>query len=212
MKLTIVSALVELKRLDQRINKSIDQLEPVALVKGKDRIPASQNLQNISEENFKKHAKGDYQSIHDLIKRRASIKQAISLSNAKTKVEINEEEMTVLEVIETKNVVIPYKKELKQRLEHLYASAISNLEKFNQEVDQKLQQILMVSLGKEQQDSNAIKTISEPFLEMHQLEMIDPLKAKEEFLKLQNEIDDFEADIDVVLTTSNAITTIEVED
>ena len=75
--MTLTKALVELTLLTKRIDKKIDQLQPVAIRKGH-----SFDSSVRSQQEFERDTKASWQSIHDLMSRRRKIKSALVLANA----------------------------------------------------------------------------------------------------------------------------------
>jgi len=86
MKITITRALVELKTLGSRIDKSISNLNLITIVTGQN---PPLGFANRNEFNIK--AISDYNRIIDLIKYQQSIKSAIVAANASTFVTIADE-------------------------------------------------------------------------------------------------------------------------
>ena len=76
VKYSIHRALAELKLLDKRITKTIDNLKVVTYKKG------NKLEYNITEEEFKAVVEADMQSVKDLITRRKEIKEKIVKSKA----------------------------------------------------------------------------------------------------------------------------------
>lgn len=95
MEMTITRALSELKMLDKRINRTVDDAVLGGLMIGKHIQHGFQN-----QEEVEKKAKADDQSIQALIKRRNAIKSAIVVSNATTMIDVAGVRMTVAEAIE----------------------------------------------------------------------------------------------------------------
>jgi len=83
-KMTIHRALSELKLIDSKIEKQINEIIAVGIYqKGK-------NINGyISPDEFKSSAKSKYDSVNDLIARKCNIKSAIVDSNSKTNVYSN---------------------------------------------------------------------------------------------------------------------------
>ena len=98
-KYSIHRALAELKLLDKRITKTIDNLKVITYKKG------NKLEYNITEEEFKAVVEADMQSVKDLITRRKEIKEKIVKSNAETLVTIAGKEMTVAAAIERKESI-----------------------------------------------------------------------------------------------------------
>lgn len=207
-KISISRALVELKTLDKRIQKAIDNLQPLGLMIGK--TPES-SIQNRQE--FEKSARAGFQQVKDLIARRRQIKNAIVLSNANTKVEIAGEKMTVAEAIERK-ASISLEKELKNKLWSKFTEKTTQLEEHNQKVTRQLFQLLQSTYAKPEHEVKAEDhdTIAQPFKENNLASLIDPISLKATLFELEAKIDAFEAEVDIALTESNARTEIELPD
>lgn len=204
MKMTVHAALAELKKLDQRINRAIRNGKFVGTIKGS---KASEKVQNTTEtrDEFKVSAKADFDSATDLINRRNEIKKAITLSNATTKTQVGSREMTVAEAIEMK-ASIEYKKDLKRALDIQYSSAISTIERANEKVETNMDKILE-SMGK---DAN--KEFIDNYRATYNYSIVDPIAIKQKIEELAKEIEDFESNVDIALSVSNATTFIEIED
>jgi hypothetical protein len=205
-KISISRALVELKTLDKRIQKGIDQLEPLGLMIGKNPESSIQNRQD-----FEKSARSGFQQVKDLIARRRVIKNAIVLSNAKTQVEIAGEKMSVAEAIERK-ASITLEKELKNELWKKFTLKQTQLEEHNQKVMRQLFQLLQATYAKPEHElkSEDHDTLALPFKENNLASLIDPLNLKATLFELEAKIDAFEAEVDIALTESNARTEIEL--
>ena len=87
-------ALSELKTLDKRIHKQIDDSKFVGVKHKNKKVNLFQD-----EKEFIREAKADYQSIIDLITRKQKIKKAIVEANANTKVTVAGKEMTIADAI-----------------------------------------------------------------------------------------------------------------
>ena len=86
-KMSVHKALCELKTLDARIQKGIDESVFVFANKHSNTKVSGMNLGEYSGEIKKR-----YQSVTDLIARRDAIKRAVTLSNASVKVTIGGKE------------------------------------------------------------------------------------------------------------------------
>lgn len=196
-KMTVSEGLAKLKLLDKRINKETAASVFVGYKVG------SEIQGNFDGEK----AKSSLQSIQDLIEYRTKLKMAINKSNLKTKVKIAGKEMTVLEAIENKST-IDYKKNLMRAI-------YSNLTKVKNEVDYgnaNTQERLdsQVQAAFEKANKKEIESFSETFLKNNGYSLEDPIKAEKVIERFDKEIDEFESEVDFVLSTSNATTTIEV--
>ena len=208
-KMTIHRALAELKLIDSRIEKAINVVEPTGLMQ-KDK-PVNGFY---AKDDFEKDVKAKYQSVTDLINRKNSIKSAIVKANGTTNVVIGTKTMTIADAINFKTV-ITVKKNLIARLteKHNHVKA-----KFNQE-NEKINNVALenakIMIGKQGDDSvkpndEDVKNIVEPFVKRNQYHLIDPLKIEELVVKLQSEVEEFEVEVDAVLSEINALTQIEI--
>ena len=70
-------------------------------------------------------------------------------------------------------------------------------------------------IGKQGDDSvkpndEDVKNIVEPFVKRNEFHLVDPLKIEETIEQLQIEVDEFEVEVDAVLSEINALTEIEI--
>lgn len=209
MEMTITRALAELKLLDARINSTINQTQFI----GGKKKSATKVTPTQTVEEFNANVKSQYESAKKLIENRKLIKSAIVDSNANVKVKIGEVEMTVADAIERKDSIKYEQAFLNQMINH-FNQATAQVNRENEKVQQKLDELLVASFGKEQKGKagdNEIKAISEPFLAQNEFEIVDPLKLKEKIDKLQFDIQGFVSEVDYVLSESNAVNKISVE-
>jgi hypothetical protein len=205
-KMTIHRGLAELKLIDARIEKEIEQTIPSGIAqKGK-------KVNNIFDEtDFTKNAQAGFDSVLALIKRKNTIKCAIVKKNAETKVIIDEKEMTIADAINFKTL-IEYKKKFIASLFKKHNTALANLEKTNAVVDQNLQAVLVATFGKAVKTSDTdMESVRKPFMESNEFHLIDPLKIIDKLAVLEKEVVVFETEVDAVLSEINAITFIEFE-
>lgn len=134
-KYSIHRALAELKLLDKRITKTINNLKVVTYKKG-NKLEC-----NIAEEEFKAVVEADMQSVKDLITRRKEIKEKIVKSNAETLVTIAGKEMTVAAAIERKES-IKYEKRLAEELKNQLNNLKAIINNRNEQVEYSLERQL----------------------------------------------------------------------
>jgi len=204
-KMTIHRALSELKLIDAKIEKQINEVLPSGILqKGK--------LVNgyIQETEFEKAAKSKYDSVNDLINRKNQIKSAIVAANGVTQVKVAEKQMTIADAINFK-AVIKFKKKLIETLKQRHKQAVGELNKHNEAVNQNVQRILEATFGKEnvKVGKEDVEAVRKPYLEANEFHLFDPLKVDETVEKLEKEVSEFEAEVDAVLSEINAITIIE---
>lgn len=196
--ISITRALNELKLLDKRINKSIQENTFGAYVVNK--------ISNVQDFN----PKVQIQSINDLIQQRRKIKNAIMTSNSKTVVTIGDEKIFVTEAIELKDS-IKYFKELNLNIKRDLGSTTEEVENINYRVQERLDSLLEANFGKDSKSKNDFESISKPFLEKNEAKLhpdVDFVQKKQK--ELEEFIDTFESEVDFVLSESNSTTFIEV--
>jgi hypothetical protein len=202
-KQSVTRSLVEIKTIDGRITKIIDGgLFMTYKTKYKNT--------RYTEEDFKKSATADFQSINDLIKRRDQIKNAIVLSNATTMVEIAGAKMTVSQAIEFKNT-IAYKTAILATLKHQRQMVIVEVDAHRQKVQTKVDENVRIICGKDSKpDAATLKMVSDGITAGDPIDVYDPLNLDKVIDGMEREIEDFKANVDFVLSESNATTLIEV--
>ncbi|WP_010500012.1 hypothetical protein [Paenibacillus elgii] len=207
MEISITRGLAELKTLDARINKVINESSFISMTTGKKVLAGYQ-----SNFQFEDKAKSNYQSVQDLIKRRNAIKAAIVQSNAVTKVNVADKEMTVAEAIERKTSII-YEQNLVNKMKIEFVNVIRRYEQEDEKVKERLDELLKTTFGKDVKVSNdQYDSTAKPFLEQNEPKLIDPLKLKDEIDKIEKNIEDFLMNVDFVLSESNTITKIIIPD
>lgn len=202
-KISITRALAELKLLDSRIEKKINESEFVHFVSKKKAV-------NIDMLN--RLSKGNFQSIMDLLDRRSKLKNAIILSNAKTMVKLCDKQLTVAEVIEKKQI-IPMYKSLLQKLRTNRDSVNYQVDRSTSQLENDLQKILEINFGKSNNlktNSDDIETISKTYRENNKCDMLDCIDINNKIKEIEEFIEQYETESNFVLSESNAITLIEV--
>lgn len=211
-KMTVHKALAELKIIDDRINKAINNAVFIEAVKN-----GTDKVNGIGVEDFKNDIKSGFQKVNDLINRRNAMKRAVVLSNATTKVTIGGKEYTVAEAIEMKNHGMDGKKTLLRHMSYEYSLANAKLNEYSgenleQRANDYVQNILR-SQGDsaDKADSKQVQALHDSFVKANEFVMIDPLHIAEKIEELDKEIAEFEVDFDSALSVSNALTVIEFE-
>lgn len=207
MEMTITRGLAELKLLDARIRRSIDEAAFVAVVVGEKPVKGFQ-----SNEEFSRRAQASLQSAQDLIRRRNAIKAAIVVSNATTYVTIGGVRMTVAEAIERKRS-IQYDEALLGTLREQHRSAVQEMEQKNAEVKLRLDRLLEANFGKDAKAKDSeYDAIARPFMAQNEAKLVDPVKVKTVIDSMTAEIETFKTEVDFVLSESNTLTRISVPD
>jgi len=208
-KMTIHRALSELKLIDARIEKAINVIEPTGLMQVNKPVNGF-----YSKEDFEAEAKAKYQSVTDLIDRKNAIKSAIVKANGTTTVKIGEKTMTISDAINFK-VVIVVKTNLINTLTKKHNAVKAKFTKDNEKINNVALENAKIMIGKQGDDrvkpnDEDVKNIIEPFIKRNEFHLVDPLKVEELIENLQNEVNEFEAEVDAVLSEINAITVIEI--
>lgn len=205
--ITITRGLAELKLLDARITKEIQQSSFVSLFQKRNNKELRTNK---TKEEFEVSSKASLQSIKDLINRRNKIKSEILKSNAVTIVKIGKEEMSVVEAIDKKSS-IEYDKLLLAKLKNenvtINNQIASHTAQLNNQVDSMLQQNLGADKKASKDDWDQI---AKPFIEANEMNKLDAIKIDSLITKLDSDIDSFIAEVDFVLSESNSKTMIEI--
>ena len=197
-KISVTRALAELKLLNKRITKAINDGKFISYsINDKNAINTFKPLE-------------EKQSIEALISRRAVLKSAIMKSNATTKVTIGSKEMLVIDAIEMKET-IKYKQAFLQQLKSQQQNIRYTIQSTNENVQARLDKLLEANFGKESKTkSDEMEAIAKPFLERNEAKLEDPLNLDNLIESLSQEILEFTSNVDYVLSESNALTQIEV--
>ncbi len=205
-KLSIHRALTELKMLNLRIETATNEVSAVVANRKSNR-----KMNGVDIQEYEKQMQASYDKVVGLISYRNKIKALVVQSNASTKVIVGKEEMTVAEAIERKQS-IQYEKNLLEIMQHQYRSTINTVAKENDALPAKLETYLINILGnKDKQSPDEVKLHTETFMKRNEYEVIDPLNVKKQIESLSTRIEEFESEVDAVLSESNATTFIEVE-
>ena len=207
--MTIHKALAELKILDGRIKKEIQNGLYCAANKH-----SNDKINGIPIEDFKKAVQGTYDKVTDLIKRQEAIKKAVALSNAKTYVDIAEVKYTVAEAIWMKNHGIEFKAMLINIMEKQYQQAQAEVNRQNgNNLEERADQYVTAIYGQKdgKTATSDIEKVRKDFLEANSYEIVDPINVQDKVEALRQKIDAFMADVDSALSVSNALTKITIE-
>lgn len=206
-KMLVTQALNELKTLDSRIMRAINNATFVAPAK----ICEKNVISNMSKEDFNANAKSDLQSIDDLINRRKNIKAAIVASNAVTMVTVAGVEMTVAAAIERKTS-IEYEKSLLRQMKNQYLNSKQRVDVKNTEMEAAIERLVATAFGKDSKTnikSDDYSAIADPYKEKNEWALVDPIDVLNQITKREEEIDMFLSSVDSQLQISNCTNYIE---
>lgn len=206
MKMSIHRALAELKTLDKRIQRATN----AKFVQMQIGSEAPRGYKTVDE--FTQEALSAFDSVKSLIANRNKIKAGIVASNAVTEVKIGKEVMTVAEAIDRKDS-IKYEKELLNALRSQLMMVERQIETERQSMEARLEKRIEADLGSKDRKTNAaeVDSITEQFLKRYKPNMIDPVSIKEQIKELTETIEQFEMEVDFILSESNTSTLIDVE-
>lgn len=203
MEMSITKALRELKTLDSRILKKINEATFVTAVKSKETIRGYK-----TKEDFEKAAGSSLQSIQELMENRKKIKKAIVESNASTIVEVAGKPMTVADAIERKNFIEVEKNLLRKMFSDFSQSQIK-MDTENNRAQTRLDNQLTGLLSKEANpDVSELEGFKKLFWSTEETMLIDPIDSQTTALELEKDIETFENEVDVALQEINARTNI----
>ena len=186
-KLTVHKALSELKILNDRIQREIDDIQFVLINKH-----SNQKINGAPVKEYMEQTKEKYQSVTTLINRRNAIKRAVTRSNAVTTVDINGTEYTVAEAIDMKAVGVNHLRQLLQRMEYQFKQAQNQAERENGDRLDNRADDYMRSLYQNTDLKNMtdeLKKVRENFITAQTVEILDPVKVTDEITKLRDKID-----------------------
>lgn len=203
----MTEALNTLKLLDKKIDKATFSAAFVGSAK-----ISSDKVGHISKTEFEQQAKANLQSVVDLTAYRDSIKAAVVLSNATTRLVVGNKEMTVAEAIEMKSS-IQYKKLLVEELTSQYDMSKVTVDSNNQKVDVQVDRLREQYIGNAKEgklDADGFSVMAESYHKQNDYALVDPCNILNVIEKMKNEIDDFESNVNTALVIKNATTFIEV--
>lgn len=211
--MTVHRALAELKVIDDRIFKAINAGTYVTANKH-----SNDKINGITIDKFKDNMKSAHQKVTDLINRRNAIKRAVVLSNAVTKITVGDIEYTVAEAIEMKNHGMEFKQQFVKVMNAQLTRANSEVYRNSGEMlEEKAEKYILAFIQAQPKDSkmtandDTVKALRKDYIERNTFDLVDPLDIAMRIDTMQDEIDEFNAEVDAALSVSNATTVIEFE-
>lgn len=211
-KMTVHKALAELKIIDNRIQKAMNNVPFVEVYKN-----GTDKIRGVGIKDCSDSIKSNYQKVDSLIKRRNAMKRAVVLSNATTKVKVGDTEYTVAEAIEMKNHGMNGTKRLLNELvsQYNYVTHILD-ENSGKNLEEKAEQYVMSVLraqgeSTDKTDTKQIQALRDSYIENNTFEMLDPIGIASKIEELDKMVTEFDTEIDAALSVSNALTIIEFE-
>ena len=204
--MNIHKALCELKILDDRINRAVDDCRYVGVTKIVSKRVGSQTVEAFSES-----VKDGFKSACDLIKRRQAIKSAVVKSNATTTVVIGGTTYTIAEAIEMKNHGMDGEKRMLRFMVARLAEAESTISRARSELESRADAFVRDQTGGKESKTEDTLKMRQDYIAMQDVELVDPLHIRDIIKDLDEKINTFMTEVDSALQTSNANTEITIE-
>ena len=208
--MTVQRALNELKIIDERLNKRLQEFTIIGTKKVSE-TRVVETRESVVE--FENRAKGALDSVDGLLKRKNALKHAIMQSNATTMIEVGGKTYSVMTAIDRKRTIESEKMVVRHMREALgFAEYKVNQDNDKMESYIQRQTNAMASGDLSSKKDDYIIAFEKSYREQNSWELVDPLKVPALIQQREQEISMFELEIDTALTVSNAITKIEIED
>lgn len=205
-KMTVHKALAELKTLDDRINSEITGSVFV-------RANRHNNMKIFGKsiEDFRADTVSSIRSVTNLIDRRNAMKRAVVLSNAITKVEIGGIEYTVAEAIEMNNHGMENLVDFRDFLRDQYSTVKRMVESENgDKLVKACENYIQATFGTKEKINNPdIEIAQKAYMTNNTYDIVTGFDIEKVIKDLTDKIDMFKAEVDSVLSVSNALTVIE---
>ena len=199
--MSITQALAELKLIRKRFEKVLKDAK-FTTVKTKSK--------QVDVEEFNREAKASYQSFRDLVSRYNKVKAAIVVSNATATVTVAGKQYSIAEAVERKRS-IEVERNLLNTMRAQWNYSSSEVERHQEIQQERLDKMLLQELGKDSKTSVEVVTaLTETFMKNNKAELIDPLGLAAKIKELSDELDNFETNVDWVLSESNGRTIITI--
>lgn len=201
--MTIHRALGEIKLYDKKI---VDLLDKDFVLASKKRLA---KIHGVDVEKYKEEMKANLQSLRALMRNRQTLKSAIAKSNETTEVTIGGETMTVLDAIERKNFM-NMRMSVVNTLKSQFNRADREVRMYEDNLQANLENYIK-NTTKELNNKDLIDSLTESYKSLNEVVMIDPSNLRLVIEEMTKENDQFNAEVDYVLSESNSNTTIEVD-
>lgn len=198
---TVTEILTELKTLDKRIERAIDESTFIGAI--------SEKTSSISIDEMTTNIRAAYQKVMDMVDRRNAMKAALVLSNATTNVVVDGKTYTVAEAIDAKAHAMAYKKKLLSVMVSQAQKASRNYENMIAQRNSTAEDVAARVAGgnnSEIKASDIYKQTYDNYLETNPIVLVDPLALADKITALADEIDAFALNVDTALAVINAKT------
>lgn len=199
---TVTEILAELKTIDKRITKLIQQSTFIAALNPK--------VSTKTVDEVKAEILSGYQKATDLIDRRNAMKAALVQSNATNKVVVNGKEYTIAEAIDAKSHAMQYKSQMLSAMASQAQAINREYNRMSADIEQKASTLAAQIAGTSAGDRNSEVFISayEEYKKANPIYLVNPLSLETRIQDMADEIDAFALNIDTALSVANAKTVI----
>lgn len=203
-KISLTRLLNEIKLTEAKINKSVGK--SFVSVKTGSNPPTGYS----SVSDVEKEIRSNLDSVKDLIAYRNKLKESLTKANATTTVTIGGKVMTIAQAIDKKSS-ISLDKNLLSNLTKQLANYTSHIDSVNHQVNKNIDIMLQNAFGKDRKVSEEeANAITEPYLKQHKASFIDPVDIRKVIKDLEEDIENFENEVDFCLSEVNAKTEVEI--
>lgn len=203
MTISINRALSEIKLLNKKIEDKTNGLSVASGVTSKENEDV--------KKAFVAAASAGIDQVKGFIDRRNVVKAAIVLSNAAVEVTVAGVTMTVAEAIERKTS-IELEKSLNKRIREQYYGHKKSVEQHNEQCKAKADKQAEAALGADTEGDKGLqyKAIFDAYYDSNKADLLAPVGIEVLIENMQDELDEFENEVDFILSESNTKTVIEV--
>lgn len=201
--MSIHRALAELKLYDSKIYDLLQRPYVMA-------VKSNATMVNgLSVKEQTEAMKASLQALNALVRNREILKSAIAASNEATIVTIAGETMTVLDAIERKNY-LSTREQIVSQLRAQYNRAYALVKQYEDNFQNGLERYINAST-KDTANKELIETLTNSYKNLNEVILLDPNTIVKTIDKMVEEIANFRAEVDYILSESNATTFIEVD-
>lgn len=207
--MTIHRALAEINVLEDRISKLTREAVFCGAAK-----QSMKKLGGVTIEDYKANGQSSLDKIKDLIARLNAIKRSISESNAVTHRTVCGKDYTIAQIIWMNQHGIDFLCDLLNQMERQYSNAVSVIERANASLSDRADDFVIRSNNPNDKDGmspDAIRDMRDGYIERETMILIDGIDIRKTKDDLADEINKFKAEVDAVLSESNATTEITIE-
>ena len=210
VEMTVQRALNELNTLESRIEKRLLDFRIVGTRKNSE-SKVSETRETVAD--FATNATAIMDSVDALLKRQRQLKQAIMTSNAQTMIEVAGVTYSVMTAIDRKRT-IEVEKMVLDNMKHELRKAEVKVSRENDNVEAYIQRQVLAMAGGDLSNKKIALFVSfeKTYRDKNGWDLVDPLGLRNLIEKREQEILEFELEIDTALTVSNAITKIVIVD